>query len=61
MGQIVKHYDAINAPQMHKRFNYDIEYDGEGKRGTMLNIANYKSNVGDVGHPVDTWVLMEKK
>ena len=61
MGKIVKHYNQENAPEMHKRYNYDIIYDGEGTRGGMLTLANYKPDATDVGLKPDTWILLATK
>ena len=61
LGRIIRHFDASNAPSMHKRYNYDVQYDGEGKRGVMLSIADYKSDAGDVGLKPGTWVLLAAK
>ena len=61
LGKLVKHFDAANAPQMHTRYNYDVYYDGEGKRGVMLSVADYKSDAGPVGHKPGTWVLLTEQ
>ena len=58
LGKLVKHYDARNAPSMHKRYNFNVHYDNEGSRGMMLDVANYKSDAGDAGLLPGTWVLL---
>ena len=61
MGKVARHLDASSAPSLHRRYNYDVMYDGEGTRGVMLKLADYKSDLTDVGHPAGTWVLLAEK